>query len=568
MTRRAGIVAIAGLLLVASIGGLVLAQETPPDAGGGKYSLAELKQDGRHYSVDGARIVPAEQRVYWLERRPVNQPWRQVSASSNGDKFGSATTLETNSLYLRTIRASEDSETVDVTVAYWNQGTRTVQAGNATREEPVAQNVTVKHQTVTLGPGWALAEIDLPRHVDTTQVTLWLDDYPDTARWQFAHKSSPTTQPIAIDTWGEFLVKLIQFVGLPVLIGGAVVGRRVRSAVESAGIGPQWGFGKWAALITLITVGLAYAAYTALAQAIVLVPYLLGLWLVAIFAAYSLATHRGEIHKKGLLQPDLAEAVSFSDVSFVPSTEADVETDGGEVTQSFGHDILQGEWREFLAIHDDEGMSIVRPGFLPFLARIYGARARIENLHELTARFELPSSSPDEIFFVDPEAEDLIEYSPPGFEFDLPDLSREAWALVAVSTIGAAGLTYQLGSRIGLLAYIGAALIGLFVVAKFYISTTDGFAHIEPAPMHFRQAFASTLMLSQGVADAHTIEDAKRQARMEKLKTRQDAQDDLDDFDRVLMDFLAGDESADSTEMIDDVDQTPPEADESEEESP
>lgn len=553
--HRRWLVVIAMVAIVASsLGGVAVAQpsENATDAGE-QYTIDELRQDGKHYSVDGARIVPSEERVYWLEHTPANQPWRKVSKENNGPKFGSGQTLKTDTLYLRTIRAQTETQSVTVKVASWNRGTQTVKRGNTTTEKEVAKNVSVMTQQVQLGPGWSLGEVNLPRHDESKQVTMWIVGNEDTARWRFQHRSVATSRPIDITTWGGFLVKVFQYVGLPVLVGGLFAGKKVRSAVESAGIGPQWGFGRWLATISLLTAVVVFGTYTQLAQAIVIVPYLLGAWLVMVMAAYMLSTHRGEIKTKSLLKPDVSDAVSFTNAR-ATDDDAGAATDGGTQDvardRQYAYDILQGDYATITTLEDENGMAVVRGGLIPFLARVYGARAMIENIKEVTARVQFPTSTPDEMFFVDPEADSLIEYEPPGFELSIPEYTRQEWATRGVFAAAGLGAAWKLAGLYGSLVWPVAIGIAAIAVAKFYIEPTDGYARIEPAPVHFRQAFASTLMMSHGIRDAKDLAEAKKRWRLEKLKNRKESQEELDEFDRDMMDFFAGESVSDEYEEI------------------
>ena len=545
------LVLLAVLLAVSmSVGAMPAAAQTNASE---DYTIEELRQDGQHYSVPSARIVPDEQRVYWLEHSPANKPWVQVTKQRNGQKFNGEM-LRSNTLYLRTIRAQTDMEAATVKIVSWQPETRQVRRGNQTVEERIASNVTVQTQQVNLGPGWAVGEINLPRHDETTKVTMWIEGREDTARWTFEHKSVATTQEVGVDTWGDLLYKIALYVGLPVLFGGALVGRKVRSAVESAGIGPQWGFGRWLFIISLVTAILSYYLFTTLSDLIVTAPFIMGVWLVGVFAAYTLATHRGEIKTKGFLRPDIENAISFTNTR--ESSDGDLATDGGG--NSYAHDVLQGEFKTAKTVEDEHGVSIVRGGMIPFLARVYGARARIENIASMTSRFELPSSSPDEIFLVDPEADTLVEYEPPGFEFDLPEWDRDELLVRGIGLVVAAVGVRQMAMAYGAFVYLLAVVVAAIAIAKWYIKPTDGFARIEPAPLHFRQAFASTLMLSHGLTDAKNLEEAKKRWRMEKLKTRREGQKELDEFDRAMMDHFAGEEVSAEHEDLEAAGQSPP----------
>jgi hypothetical protein len=553
--RRVTLALVVVLLVGAIAVPAALASAQEANSSDTEYTIEDLRQDGKHYSVDGARIVSSEQRIYWLEHTPANQPWREVTKAENGPKFGSNQVLKTDTLYLRTIRAQENTESVTVKIVSWNRGTRTVETGNTTTEKTVATNVTVQEQQINLGPGWAMGEVNLPRHDEKKHVTMWIVGAEEDARWTFEHRSVATSQPIQIDTWGGFLVKVFQYVGVPVLIGGLFAGKKVRNAVESAGIGPQWGFGRWLLTITFLTAVLTFAAFTQLAEVIVVVPYLLGLWLVAVMAAYMLSTHRGDIRRKGFLQPEISDAVSFTNAREHGREGADdaLSADGGAEAREheYAYDILQGEFSTAKTVEDEHGVSIVRPGLIPFLARVYGARSKIKNIESLTSRVKLPTSSPDEIFFVDPEADELLEYEPPGFDLNVPDWSREELLQRGVLGVAGLGAVWKLAGIYGSLVWLLAIVVGVYAVAKLYVEPTDGYARIEPAPLHFRQAFASTLMMSHGIRDAKDLQEAKKRWRLEKLKSRRESQQELDEFDRDMMDFMAGEGVTDEYEDLD-----------------
>jgi hypothetical protein len=504
MKRVAALVLV--LLAVSlSVAALPAAAQTNGTDTNSEYTIDELRQDGKHYSVDGARIVPEEQRIYWLEYTPANQPWREVTKEDNGPKFGSGQTLKTNTLYLRTIRAQEDSESVTVTIVSWDRGTRTVREGNVSREVTVATNVSTIEQQVSLKPGWAMGELNLPRHNEERQVTMWISGHGETARWRFSHESVATTQSIDADTWSEFIMLAGGFIILPALGFGAYGGRKVRSWIEKVGEPPGHGFGYYLLMTTIATALLVYSAYYYAAELIVTVPVLLGIYVGVVYMGYMLATHEGRSEKKLFWQPHIETVESFTSTK-IPSIGADDEKEF-----SFSEDMPFGTMRTYKVLDEgQEGMSIVRSGWLPFLARLKGGRARIENADELKTRFSLWDSAWTECFIIDPDAEHLVEYTPPGLALKTPEIEERSdliWP--GVLLIVGSAIVWQLASIYGVTAWALLLFAIPLLIWKFAVIGTDSHVRIEPAPAAMRPVLASMLAMHVGYDDASTLEEAE-----------------------------------------------------------
>ncbi len=506
MTRRVVIALVLMLLAGGVVGGVAIAQEGDSSNTDAEYTLSELRQDGKHYSQPSARIVPEEGRVYWLEHRPVNQPWKTVTKKSGGQKLAEDATLKTNSVYLRTIRASTGTKTVNVTVVSYDVSTRTITQGNTTRTEQVATNVTETTQQVELGPGWSLAEISLPHHDDTKQVTMWLEDHPDTARWTYPHKSVATTTPIAINTWSGFLMFAGGFVIVPALGGGAYGAKKVRAWVQKAGVPPGHGVGYYVGLTLAATLGIVMWLYYQAAEIIVTAPPVLGLGVAAAYVGYMLSTHEGNAEEKLFWQPHIESVDAFAK-SKLPSIGAGND----DHAVSFSEDMPFGTMQSYRVLDEGQkGLSIVRDGWVPFLARLKGGRARIANADELKTRFSLWDSQWSEVFIVDPEAETLIEYEPPGLELKTPEI--ETWHdLVWPATILLAGGTavWQLTQIYGVVAWALMLVAAPYLVWKFAVTGTDSHVYVDPAPVAMRPVLASMLAMQMGYDDASTLEEAE-----------------------------------------------------------
>lgn len=503
MSRRSVAVLAAALLLVSLVGGVAVAQEAS-SSGSSEYTYSELKQDGRHYSVDSARIVPQEQKVYWLEHRPVNQPWRDVTAAKNGKKLSGM--LKTDTVYLRTIRASDEPRSVDVTLVFWEKGTQTVTSGNSTTTHPVAENVSVVHKSVTLEPGWSVGKISLPKHEDPTRVTMWLDEHPDTARWTFTHQSVAFTQPVDADTWSEFVMLAAGFVILPALVFGAYGGRKVKSWVERAGEPPGHGFVYYAATATIATGALVLAAYYYVAELIVTIPVVLGVYVGVVYVGYMLATHSGKTSSKMFFQPHIESVDAFTSTK-MPAFGAG----NSEQTLSFSEDMPFGIMESHRVLDEgQDGLSVVRNGWLAFLARLKGGRARIENAHELKTRMSLVDSPWNEVFIVDPTADTLMEYEPPGLRLKTPEIDDWTDLIWPVALLGGGGvIAWQAAQAYGPAAWAVLIMALPILVWKFAVEGTDSYVHIDPAPVAMRPVVATMLVATLGYDDATSIEEAE-----------------------------------------------------------
>lgn len=564
MNRRR--LAVIGLvvLLAASMIGPIAAQDADPDAGGdSEYTLQDLRQDGKHYAVDGARIVPSEEKVFWLEHTPANQPWRDVTKENNGPKFGAGQTLKTNTLYLRTIRATSDTESVNVTLVSWNMAHRTVEEGNTTKTVPYATNISSTTTQVNLGPGWALGEIKLPRHDQTKRVTMWIEGAEDTARWTFKHQSIAFTQPLDADTYAEFVLLSGLFVIIPAMVTGWFGTRKVRSWIDRAGAPPGHGPGWYTAIAAAATGIVVYGIYAFAAEIIVTAPVVLGVGLGVIFFGYMLATHEGRTQSKLFWQPHIESVSSFAS-SKIPS----IGSDTPEEEIEFSEDMPFGQMRSFRVLDEGRnGLSIVRDGWMAFLARLKGGRARIENANELRTRFSLWNSGWDEVFIVDPDADSIIEYERPGLSLQLPEIN--SWHDLVrpgfVVAVGAGG-AWKLAQIYGEIAWAVMALAVPYLVWKFLVTGTDSYVHINPAPIAMRPVLASMFVLHMGHRDATSLEEAEEFAwkalagqersdltgkRSQAMTIAEEALSSSNDEDG-LDDKLEGDEKP--TSALDDID--------------
>lgn len=503
----------------------------------GPYTLAELREDGRHYDTPSWRIVPEQHRLYWLEHRDTSKPWTSVSKTSPGVKLEAGSLVEANTAYLRTILATESPEQQDVTLVYWQEGE--IQQGNET--VPAAVNQRVVERTVTLEPGQSLAGIDLPQHDETHQVTMWLDSAPEKARWTFEHKSTATSQPADIDTQGEYFTRAGAEFMLPVILGMFVSAYTLREWLDEAGIGPMYGYGAWIVMITIFSALFVVAAFDSMATALVNLPYLMAGYVVLIFSAIMLETYQKDVGKALFYRAELTEGESFN----------------GDEAFAMGN--FLGDMEEERILKTGDGLpSVVRPGLFAFLARVFGARAYLEGAEEMKSRIKLPSSEWDELYLVDPEADSVVDYTPEGWRLALPSFESVGDVVSALVKIGLAGAVgYGAANVVGVgwVQYV----LPVGVLAAHFAEARGGSASFDPAPAHMREVFASNFIKTAGYSDAKTLDETKEALMRERLKRQQDVEDELADMDQTLIEELLGDDSRSVEDVLrrDDAEESP-----------
>ena len=493
----------------------------------GPYTLQELRQDGRHYATDSWRIVPEQHRLYWVVHRDTSKPWTSVSRTGGGVNLDGGL-VEANTVYLRTILATESPEQQDVTLVYWQKGTITV--GNETR--PAAVNQRVVHRTVTLEPGKSLAEIELPQHDETHQVTMWLDSAPEKARWTYSHRSTATSRPASIDTQGEYFTRAGTEFVLPVILGMFIAAYTLREWLNEAGIGPMYGYGAWIVMITIFSALFVFTAFDSLSTALVRLPYIMAGYVVLIFSAIMLETYQKDVGKALFYRPELTDGESFN----------------GD--DAFQKGMFLGDMKEERILKSGDGLpSVVRPGLLAFLARKSGARAYLEGAEQMKSRIKLPSSKWDELYLVDPEADSVVDYTPEGWRLALPSIESIDDAVSVLVKVGLAGAVgYGAANVVGVpwVQYV----LPVGVLAAHFAEARGGSASFDPAPAHMRNVFASNFIQTKGYADAARLDEAKEALLRERLQRQQDIEDELDDTDQTLIEELLGDDSRGVEELL------------------
>lgn len=511
MGRRA-FTALVGLLLVVSLAAPMIATvgAQSDSSSASDLTIDELSRDGTQYEKSSARI--AEGHVYWLTHTPASEPWQE-------DKD----LLETNEvrsdqLYLNSIRTADEQKTVTVKIAFWERETRTVETENGTTTETVAANVSVVSREVQLGKGWPTATIDLPQHQDAVRMTMWLESAPDEARWTLVHHSSPYAQSAGINDQGDYLISAVKDFVAPTLVGAFAIGWIVKRALERAGVGPMWGYGPWIFLLSVASGITVFGLFGSLAAVFVELPHIIAGFVIGVIGIVVLESYEVGVSDARFIQPQPEAARNASGEHAVDARKA-------------------RERSERIIKTPDEEVAIVRKGLTSFLARVFGSTAKLEGHENLDTRIEYTEGSADELYVVSPNADDVLEYEPEGFEWSANPLLVAAAAAVA---------GFGLNHYIGQLAGVGAALGTLALGAALYLTATDGYARVEPAPGHLRSAWVSSMYLQKEADEAETLQESRKKRVREKAKNQKDVEQALEDQDQTLIEAMHSTNGADS----------------------
>jgi len=465
--------------------------------------IDELQRGGQPVAKDAQSLRLTDDRFWWLIAWPAG-----TSGAPTNDKWGyvgdeDLQTVQKNAVYLRTFALESGSETVKI--AYWEPKTKTVQRGNTTETVRTAANVSVQEVELTYERGRPTLEIPLKQHSDPTQVTMWLESDPDT-RWVFEHHSIATTQSAGIDSEGDYLRSVILDFGWIIVVGLLGGGLSIRAAMRRAGIGPQWGYLPWVIGWSLST-GLALLIdYSAIANFVVENPWSIAVWVVVLGLLIMLETFQQNVRKVRFVQPKVEDATS-------PRGESVL----GRIGES--------EVTKRIVKLPNGGHAVVGQGPRRFLARLVGEPATFENYDERAAKVEVEEGGVDEKIYIDPDADDVLEIEPEGFDWawkrktlltepdgepavdeDGERLYETSWNYdrIAISLFATAGVGVATALAFTpLLGYIaGAGTLGLSMLSP----KRTAYARAEFAPAHVESVHTSMVAMRQGLEDAKTFE--------------------------------------------------------------
>ncbi len=513
-----------------------------PEQSDSNWTVSELSQGGTSYadSPPSARI--ADNQIYWFVHWPADKPWAEEGEDQQWTYLKPGSKVQRNSIYLRTIRADPGTQERTLNIVYWTQGETVVENGNTTTTVDTVENATHVTKRVSLGQGWPMKEISLRRHDEPVRVTMWFEGAPEDARWTFKHESVATTAPANIQSQGDYLIRVLMEFVAPTVIGLFVIGWVIRRAIRKAGVGPQYGYAPWLFALAVGSGVSMLALYSDIASLLVDLPRVLSVLVVAIAGIVMLETFTSDARKAAFFQPEITNATSPS---------------GDEA-----RDILHGEWQTETIVKKPDGTTLLaRPGLLPFLARWAGGGAVLQGAEALDTEIHLDGGDVDELYIVDPTADEPVDYDPEGWTLNLPDPEEEGWPSV-LTTMGIfAGGAYALAQVTGPAIAAGAALV---VGAWHWVEPTTTSAEVEGTSVHMREAWSTSLFMAQEVENAQTIE-REREKRIEaEVQSEKDVEKALENQDATLIQSM---HETDVERAIDNID-VPGEPDDEDQEVP
>jgi len=165
------------------------------------------------------------------------------------------------------------------------------------------------------------------------------------------------------------------------------------------------------------------------------------------------------------------------------------------------------------------------------MARFRGARADLEVDGNLSTKIDVEQGPYRELFILDPEDDDPIDYKGEGHRFEFPELvGRDENGRITINTraiLGggfALGLSYLLGKFLlasGLLGLtVGAVLLFVGKVAQ----PDPGHLKANLAPIHYGNALSTLFGHAKALGEARTWEDLYDEVTAEKASNKAEKQ--------------------------------------------
>lgn len=468
----------------------------------------------------------------------VDYPDPNPLAFSSGAEWESGVILSPGSLVESrelTINAQRPrdapTENYNLRVVYWDSERVDVQngEGTVTTEERLV-NVTTDTHELEFSGSFDQESVTLRKSGETRKVTMWLED--DTgnavsgARWTFEHRTAATAASSEIESMGDLLGWVAKWIAGPLVLLTVVGGFASRAAIQKAGTGPDKGLVYWSIMLTTVALFAVGLGWYYLADWIVALPLVIPFALAAFTVLVILETYESGVEKVEFVKPE---------ISLGKSPSGDVSIDTLSVESTTEKVVRQGP----------EGMAVVRSGIRPFLARVFGGTAPLKGAGQLSTRIDVDGTRTDAKVWVHPKASKVLRYEPERWELDMPAPSnREEWFRVGAATL----LALVFGAAVWLTwgALAGAA-VTTAVVGVIALRPVNGFAEVDVAPAHVREAFITNLYHARELDDADTISAARKKLVEKEAHNEKDVEKALTERDETL---LAEMHSVDASEVV------------------
>ncbi|WP_238392200.1 voltage-gated chloride channel family protein [Halorussus amylolyticus] len=560
--RRSAAFVVLVAVVVSGVGGpmIALAQDDAESAAARNLGLEELtpggtkptnapasvRQNGQ-YGEFAVKTLPTGLMVDESETSP---SWRYLRPGE---------TVKRNYVQLHSKRAyGEEAEDYVVEVAHYRVGQERYETNNGeTSTQKAAVNVTTYERTVSLAGGYDYAEIDLRDHYDQKVRTVMCVREPDgesclenpgDTRWTFYHQSSKATLPIETNSAGARLAWGILSLLLPFFGSTVVTLYGGRKAVEKAKAGPQIS-ALWWILVAIGGIMFVVMAWDWLSATLIRAPYLvsaaggvlLGVIAVEWFGRRTYGAGFLQFHLDDGFDPTDPEAVE--DAVANAETDAAADTDPDEPTDAPG--VLKASFTVTKFARGDTGeRSAIRKGIRKFWARARDATADLEVNGNMQTKIEVDGPI-EELYLLDPEDDDPLEYTPEHHVLEFPDLvtyddegNRQIHPVPYVAGFSALGMSWMAGQLAAGSGLLGVFLGGLGIFAVKVAKPRDGRLYANLAPIHYHHAVGSMLTHARGLADAKSWDDWFRNYAESEAETHADRKELMDDRSESQLDQL------------------------------
>ena len=556
MRRTAALVVLAVLLIAFLVPAVPVVAQSDSDGDTADAAARDLTLDelapGGQKPANAPDSIRAQGRYgeFAVKTLPTGLLVDESERSASWRYLRPGETVKRNYLQLWSKRPyGADNQDVVVEVAHFRAGQERVQTEQGTRTERVAKNLTTYSRSVTMGGGYDYARIDLNAHYDERVRTVMCTrqpseasclENPDDSRWTFFHESSKATLPIETNSaggrlgWG-ILSLLLPFFGATVttLYGG-------RKAVARAKAGPQIS-AIWWVLVAVAGLLFMVLAWDWLSGTLIRAP-----WLVAIGGGILLGVIAVEwfgrtTYGAAFLQFQLEDGFDPTDPD--ADLESDEAAEDGVAGDAPG--VLKAKLNIANFAQGEQGeRSAIRSGVRRFWARARGASADLETDGNMLTRIDVDGPL-EEMYLLDPEQEDPLEYTPEHHSIEWPDLvtyDEEGNRRLHPVPWLAGGLVLGMGWLGGSLL-TGSGALGLFTVGLALFATKiarprDGKLFADLAPIHYHHAVAAMLTHARGVADAKAWDEWYGEYVQSEASKQADKSELLEDRTESQMDEL------------------------------
>lgn len=585
--RRPVAVVVLTLVVLGSVVGAVAgpahAQETRSNVttATADYSLDQLRPNGE-LPANAPESVRASGTFgeYAVKTLPTGLFVDESEDSRSRRYMQPGSTIKRDSLQLWSKRgyglASKD---VTVRIAYWGTDRAEVTRGNATRTRTVAANVTTHSVDASLAGGYDYVDIPLQSHLDSSQeVTMCIEEAgepnclanPGSSRWRFTHATSAAAQTISYSTAGGQIAWAVGILVLPFAAfssGTLFVSRKMIRAARS---GPNISILVWLGVLVALMIAIG-VFWDAVVSTLVAAPWVLAIVAGVVVGIVSAEWFGDKTYLGLFLRLRTTDVVD--DAAYKPESVDSEASNRDDTERQQSPADERGDYRKAnlldtpgklvadavplrMARSKDGTRSRIGKGFWKFMARFRGARADLEVDGNLSTKIDVEQGPYRELFILDPEDDDPIDYKGEGHRFEFPELvGRDENGRITINTraiLGggfALGLSYLLGKFLlasGLLGLtVGAVLLFVGKVAQ----PDPGHLKANLAPIHYGNALSTLFGHAKALGEARTWEDLYDEVTAEKASNKAEKQRITDrrttsQADEIVGEFVGDDQEA------------------------